>query len=179
MRPIVVLLCASLVVSCRATTTDREDVAGSRDAALATFLQPLEVRLRGDRILPDRSARELSYLGTGYNYSPYTAGHYSPYNPVYGGQHSQYNPYSSPYVGGLGGYGAGVGGFGGVGATGVGGFIGAGGLGGGLGGYPAGGQFGYGIGQSAYPYANGLNALQSPVGYGNQLAGYYNRGLYV
>ncbi|KFB44237.1 hypothetical protein ZHAS_00012131 [Anopheles sinensis] len=177
MNPIVILLFALLAVSCRATTTDREDVAGSKEAALATFLQPLEVRLRDDRILPDRNARELGYLGTGYNYSPYTTGHYNPYNPVYGGQHAQYNPYS-PYVGGLSGYGSGVGGFGGVGAAGAGGFIG-GGLTGGLGGYPAGGQLGYGIGQSAYPYANGWNALQSPVGYGNQLAGYYNRGLYV
>uniref|UniRef100_A0A182VTU5 Uncharacterized protein n=1 Tax=Anopheles minimus TaxID=112268 RepID=A0A182VTU5_9DIPT len=158
-------------VSCHGTTTDREDIGGSKDTALATFLQPLEARLRDDQTLPERRSRELSYFGTGYNYNPY-AGHHNPLYTPYS-QQGIYSPYSNPAYG----YGGGAAGFGGFGG-GNGAFYGA-----GAGGYP-GAQFGYsgfGQGVGAYPYGGGgWNAGQSPyAGYGSQLGGYYNRGLYV
>uniref|UniRef100_A0A182K0Y6 Uncharacterized protein n=1 Tax=Anopheles christyi TaxID=43041 RepID=A0A182K0Y6_9DIPT len=187
MRRVVSFLLVVLAVSCHGTTTDRDDIAASKDSSLATFLQPLEARLRDDQSVPERRSRELSYLG--YSYHPYGAHH----NPLYSsGPYSQqglYNPYSNlaPYsFGGLnGGYGGGVAGL----AAGYGGIAGSNGafLGtGGVGGYPTAGvqQFGYtgfGQGSGSYPYAGGWNAVgQSPyAGYGSQLGGYYNRGLYV
>uniref|UniRef100_A0A4Y0BNS6 Uncharacterized protein n=1 Tax=Anopheles funestus TaxID=62324 RepID=A0A4Y0BNS6_ANOFN len=173
MRSVVLLLAIVLVASCHGTTTDREDIAGSKDSALATFLQPVEVRLRDDQTIPDRRSRELSYFGTGYNYQPY-AGHHNPLYTPYS-QQGIYSPYNTPAYGfgTLNGYGAGGAGFGGFGG-GNGAFFGN-----GVGGYP-GTQFGYsgfGQGTGAYPYGGGV---QSPYGgYGSQLGGYYNRGLYV
>ncbi|XP_053677029.1 uncharacterized protein LOC128727176 [Anopheles nili] len=169
---VVAFLFVLLAVSCHGTTTDREDIAASKDSSLATFLQPLEARLRDDQSLPERRSRELSYFGTGYGYNGYP-GHY---NPLYAQPYSQqglYSAYGNPAYngfGGLGGSGAYLGG--GVGTL------------GGYGGYPN-GQFGHGqfVGQGsgAYnPYGAGWNAIQSPYGgYGNQLGGYYSRGLYV
>ncbi|XP_035774558.1 keratin-associated protein 19-2-like [Anopheles albimanus] len=165
-----VLLFALVATSCRATSTDRDDIAGSKDSSLASFLQPIEARVRNDQIVPERRSRELSYLGTGYNYNPYA----TQYHP-YGLQHNQYNPYN-PYAGSLNGYGGvgTIGGVGGIGLGGAGGFV-----GGGFGGYGyPGATAGYGVGQSVYPYSNGWSAIQTPYGYGNQLGG-YNRGLYI
>uniref|UniRef100_A0A182U5F1 Uncharacterized protein n=1 Tax=Anopheles melas TaxID=34690 RepID=A0A182U5F1_9DIPT len=174
---------------CQGTTTDREDIADSKDSSLARFLQPLEARLRDDQSVPERRSRELSYFGSGYSYHPY-AGHHNPlYSPY--SQQGLYNPYS---FGGLNGYGgAGVAGFGTAGgygglAAGVGNgaYFGS---GAGVAGYPTAGvqQFGYnglvgGQGVGSYPYTGGWNAGvgQTPyAGYVGQLGGYYNRGLYV
>uniref|UniRef100_A0A182T6D2 Uncharacterized protein n=1 Tax=Anopheles maculatus TaxID=74869 RepID=A0A182T6D2_9DIPT len=203
MKSAVGFLVLVLAVSCRGTTSDRDDIAGSKDSALATFLQPLEAKWRDDQTIPERRSRELSYfgkyfgktllgikttkllivsLGTGYSYNPY-AGHHNPlYTSPYG-QQGLYNPYSSPGYGfgTLNGYGGAGGLGGGLGSFGVGGSAGY--LGTGVGaGYP-GAQFGYsgfGQGAGAYPYGGGFNVAQSPYGgYGTQLGGYYNRGLYV
>ncbi|XP_050078636.1 uncharacterized protein LOC126565497 [Anopheles maculipalpis] len=172
------LVLAVLAISCQGIESDREDIAGSKDSALATFLQPLEAKWRDDQTIPERRSRELSYFGTGYSYNPY-GGHH---NPLYTTPYSQqglYNPYASPGYG----FGAlnGYGGAGGLGGFGVGGSVGY--LGTGAGGYPGGAQFGYsgfGQGAGAYPYGGGFNVGQSPYGgYGNQLGGLYNRGLYV
>uniref|UniRef100_A0A182NB01 Uncharacterized protein n=1 Tax=Anopheles dirus TaxID=7168 RepID=A0A182NB01_9DIPT len=182
MRSVVAFLFVMLAVSCQGTTSDREDIAGSKDAPLATFLQPVQVRLRDEQDLPDRRARELSYFGTGYSYNPYAGHHNALYTP-YSSQHGLYNPYTnSPgyNLGALNGYG-GAAGFGGAfGGVGNGAFLGT-----GTAGYP-GAQFGGfgGIGQGAvggaYPYGAGWNVAQSPYGaYGNQLGGYYNRGFLV
>ncbi|XP_035910839.1 keratin-3, type I cytoskeletal 51 kDa-like [Anopheles stephensi] len=176
----VAFLVLALAVSCQGAPSDREDIAGSKDTALATFLQPLEAKWRDDQTIPERRSRELSYFGTGYSYHPY-GGHH---NPLYTSPYSQQALYSNPYstpgygIGGLNGYGGAGGGLGGLG---VGGGIGY--LGTGAGGYP-GAQFGYsgfGQGAGAYPYGGGFNVGQSPYGggYGTQLGGYYNRGLYV
>ncbi|XP_053666236.1 ATP-dependent RNA helicase A-like [Anopheles marshallii] len=177
MRSVGVLLLVVLAAACHGTTTDREDIAGSKDTALATFLQPLEAKLREDQIIPERRSRELSYFGTGYSYHPY-GGHYNPLYSPYSHQ-GVYSPYNSPaygFGGTLNGYGGGAAGFGGFGG-GNGAFLGT-----GAGGYP-GSQFGYsgfGQGTGAYPYGGGFNVGQSPYGgYGSQLGGYYNRGLYV
>ncbi|XP_052867154.1 RNA-binding protein FUS-like [Anopheles cruzii] len=163
----VILLLAWTAISCQGTTTDRDDIAGSKESSLATILQPLEARIRNDEALSDRRSRELTYFGSGYNYNPYT----TQYNPYI--RHSQYNPYN-PHAGGMHGFG-GAGDLNGIGFAGAGGV-----LGGGFAGYGYPGiQTGYGMGNAGYPYHNGLNALQSPYGYGNQLGGYYNRGLYI
>uniref|UniRef100_A0A182QYI1 Uncharacterized protein n=1 Tax=Anopheles farauti TaxID=69004 RepID=A0A182QYI1_9DIPT len=178
MRSAVVFLVALLVVSCQGTTNDREDIAGSKDTPLATFLQPVQARLRDDQDLPDRRARELSYFGTGYSYNPYVGHHNALYTP-YSSQHGLYNPYTSNPAaysfGSLNGYGGATGfggGFGGLSNTAF--------LGTGTGAYPGAqfGGFGQGVGAGTYPYGVGA---QSPYGggYGNQFGGYYNRGLYV
>ncbi|XP_061514027.1 uncharacterized protein LOC133393363 [Anopheles gambiae] len=185
----VLLVVLGAAALCQGTTTDREDIADSKDSSLARFLQPLEARLRDDQSVPERRSRELSYFGSGYSYHPY-GGHHNPlYSPY--SQQGLYNPYS---FGGLNGYGgAGVAGFGTAGgygglAAGVGNgaYFGS---GAGVAGYPTAGvqQFGYnglvgGQGVGSYPYTGGWNAGvgQTPyAGYGGQLGGYYNRGLYV
>uniref|UniRef100_A0A182MW25 Uncharacterized protein n=1 Tax=Anopheles culicifacies TaxID=139723 RepID=A0A182MW25_9DIPT len=175
MKSVVVLLLVVLAVSCHGTTTDREDIAGSKDTALATFLQPLEAKLRDNQIFPERRSRELSYFGNGYSYNPY-AGHHNPLYTPYS-QQGVYSPYNTPGygLGTLNGYGGGVAGFGGFGGAGNGAFFGA-----GAGGYPGSqlGYSGFGQGSGAYPYGGvgGWNVGQSPyAGYGTQLGGYYNR----
>lgn len=59
----VLLVVLGAAALCQGTTTDREDIADSKDSSLARFLQPLEARLRDDQTVPERRSRELSYFG--------------------------------------------------------------------------------------------------------------------